>query len=316
MGGILSCCIAIFANPFLLDIPESKDESDAYILYLQENMRKKDIRDVLDLIYPKTAFFGKDLKPFDDFYRRSMRGLKQTLIDPDRELYPKKEHIVLNGGGDNCIVLSCPLNHVYPELLTSLIRALEDLGFKGGLYFRMGGIANPTGKEVRYVGVPYSFKIFMMMEAFDLGYKNVLWLDSSVFPLKDLSPLFESIQENGSLVCFKRFRKNSILPQTQRILREKTGYEPSFFSHVSMQVFGLSSSCPWKEAFIQDYYEMVELGTPFFSCYPEEHVISALIYKHAAILKRTDRVILPSKEDNFDFVEARKKGYYFFLRRH
>jgi hypothetical protein len=61
---------------------------------------------------------------------------------------------------------------------------------------------------------------------------------------------------------------------------------------------------------------MVELGTPFFSCYPEEHVISALIYKHAAILKRTDRVILPSKEDNFDFVEARKKGYYFFLRRH
>lgn len=315
--GLFFINVLLRANPFLVDIAPCQDQEVEFLEELQKAMTKIDIRDELEKIYPVQTLLGTRFNDKEDFYRRSMRGARQTLVDRSLGLLPKKELIEVNGGGDNCVVLSCPIHPKYEALLLSLIEALKEIGFRGAIYYRIGGFPNPTGEEVRYVAVPYSFKIFTMIEAYNLGYKNVLWLDASVYPLQNLELIFQKIREDGAVFSWKKFRKNGLLPKTQKILHELTGYQPGFFAHVSMQVFGLKMDLPWVQDFIEDYYKMVRLGTPFISCYPEEHVISSLAYKYRNhIPPKLEKIILPSSEDNKLFVDAKKQGYFFFLRKH
>ena len=62
----------------------------------------------------------------------------------------------------------------YYTLLKSIPAALEKCGFNGYFLYRMGGFPNPTGIEIQYIGVPYAFKIFMMVEAQKMGFDQVL----------------------------------------------------------------------------------------------------------------------------------------------
>lgn len=304
-------------NPFLIDVEPTTGQSLEQVEMVQEIMHTKDIQDLVDSLYPEPGLLGSKLNSKEDFYTRCMRGFRQTLIDQKKGWLPKKELIEINGGGRDCVVLSCPIHPKYENLLLSLVDALKEIGFKGAVFYRIGGYPVPTGEEVRFVAVPYSFKIFTMLEAYQLGYKNLLWLDSAVYPMKSLDPLFRKIENEGVLISWKKFRKNGLLPETQKILKELTGYEPGFFSHVSMQVFGLRMDLPWVGQFIEDYYEMCRLGTPFISCYPEEHVISALMHKYSAHVSLPyPKIILASVEDNRFLVDAKKQGYHFFLRRH
>jgi len=76
--------------------------------------------------------------------------------------------------GDNCIVCCVPFNRIYPELVLSQVAALKETGFNGYYLYQIGGFPNPTGKEIRHVGVPHSFKIFMTLEAQRLGFSALL----------------------------------------------------------------------------------------------------------------------------------------------
>lgn len=319
MKKIVLCFVSVFlrANPFLLDIEPSKEEGYEYLERIQSLIAKIDVKKEVSKMYPEPSLFGVKYNTEEDFYRRSMRGTVQTLIDRQSGYFPKKELLQVNGGGRDCVVLSCPIHPKYELLLYSLVESLKEIGYKGAIYYRVGGFPNPTGEEVRFVAVPYSFKIFTMIEAYQRGYKNVLWLDASVYPLQNLDTLFRKIENEGALISWKKFRKNGLLPKTQEILHNLTGYKPGNFDHVSMQVFGLRMDLPWVQDFIQDYYKMVRLGTPFLSCYPEEHVISALAHKYKNHLPaRLQKIILPSTDDNSHYVDAKKNGYYFFLRKH
>lgn len=40
--------------------------------------------------------------------------------------------------------------------------------------------------------MPYQFKVALIQQAFEMGYKKIAWLDSSMIIQKDLSPLFET----------------------------------------------------------------------------------------------------------------------------
>jgi hypothetical protein len=79
-------------------------------------------------------------------------------------------------------------------------------------------------------------------------------------------------------------------------------------------VFGLNLAHAGVKGVIQDYYEMVKLGWPFFSIFPEEIVLSALFnkaeYKH---LLPTDPVNsrLQIHEKHRTEEQARSDGYYF-----
>lgn len=48
-------------------------------------------------------------------------------------------------------------------------------------------------------GNPYAFKIYAFNAARAAGYKNVLWVDSSCFAIKNVQPCFDEIETNGFL---------------------------------------------------------------------------------------------------------------------
>lgn len=44
---------------------------------------------------------------------------------------------------------------------------------------------------------PYCFKIYAIEAARNMGYEQVLWFDSSVYPVKDITPVFEWLTDKG-----------------------------------------------------------------------------------------------------------------------
>jgi hypothetical protein len=53
---------------------------------------------------------------------------------------------------------------------------------------------------------PYAFKMFAIQEAIRLGYDSIIWIDASIFAIKDVTPIFEYIEKNDYI-----FFANSIL---------------------------------------------------------------------------------------------------------
>ncbi|HUD01753.1 MAG TPA: hypothetical protein VMR37_05465, partial [Rhabdochlamydiaceae bacterium] len=98
---------------------------------------------------------------------------------------------------ENCIVTYISFNEFYRESLNDLIEQLNTLGFNGHLIYRIGGWPNTEDHSLELFDVPYVFKIFSILEAQKLGYKNCLWLDACFYPLQSLNPIFQHIAKNG-----------------------------------------------------------------------------------------------------------------------
>jgi hypothetical protein len=45
--------------------------------------------------------------------------------------------------------------------------------------------------------IPYQFKPFAIWKAIDMGYDSILWVDSPIVAVKDITPVFEYIEKNG-----------------------------------------------------------------------------------------------------------------------
>jgi len=45
--------------------------------------------------------------------------------------------------------------------------------------------------------IPYQFKPYSIWEAIEQGYDSILWLDSPIVATKDITPVFEYIEEHG-----------------------------------------------------------------------------------------------------------------------
>lgn len=324
------CCatfLTLLLNPFAIPFADKQDLTIEDVTHIQSLLRQKEVNSHLEELYEKKPGVFNDLRPFAEFEGRINRCLRQILIDPVRGLYPKKELIKINNGGSDCFVVGCPLGNRYPPLLTSLIEGLKEIGFDGYLYYRIGGVPNPTGQEAKWVGVPYAFKIFMMMEAHNLGFNRIIWLDSALFPLKNPLPLFERLQKEGSFVLHRSHPKSSILPCTRLGIETLTGVDLTENPHVRMWVFGLDTSAVWVKKFFRDYTEMVRLGFPFISCYPEEYVLSSLVKKHEEYFPSlNDQTLVPKHGygkvvkthdgDCENFWRAKEEGYMFVVRGH
>lgn len=47
---------------------------------------------------------------------------------------------------------------------------------------------------------PYSFKIHCISKVLQLGFSQILWLDSSCFSIKNVSPIFDAIENDGYIM--------------------------------------------------------------------------------------------------------------------
>lgn len=52
----------------------------------------------------------------------------------------------------------------------------------------------------RHEDNPYAFKVYAFEQAMKRGYTQILWLDSSVYAIKNIQPAFDLIERNGYLM--------------------------------------------------------------------------------------------------------------------
>lgn len=56
-------------------------------------------------------------------------------------------------------------------------------------------INSPTHQEN-----PYAFKTYAFQYALNLGYKKILWLDASIYAIKDITPVWDIIERDGYIM--------------------------------------------------------------------------------------------------------------------
>jgi hypothetical protein len=313
-------------SPFDFKIAPKENLSYQDTLKLQEllNSKQNDLEKLVRRLYPKNH---SGYAPIEDFLGRCLRGVRQILADPAQGWVPEVKLEKINDGGNRCFVTAVPYLRQYPELARSKTDQLQSSGFNGYYLYFVGGYPNPTGNEIQYVGVPYSMKIFAMMEAQKRGFQNVIWLDSAAMPLRDPSPLFECLENNGAFIHGWQAPSNYwtyVFPETKQLLKKLTGTDVTQAFYINSVVFGLRMNTPLSRDFIGQYFHMLKLGTPFLSCFPEECVLAA-IYGQKKFRKTWRKHQIPNLikyldpgiSDTTERIEAaREDGFYFYQLNH
>jgi hypothetical protein len=268
-------------NPFEIDYPKKRELTHDDYEYIQNQIREKNLEELVESIYPIGFKYSKN-----DLLRRISSFTKQTMIVKEKNLFPQ------------------------------VVQGLREIGYKGGIYYRLGGFPNPTGEEIRFAAVPYAMKMFMLYEAYQLGYPHVLWLDCSAWPLKPLEYCFERIEKEGLIVESGRANTQVLIPQTRAILEKTFGMDFSKAPHVAGWLIGFDMQAPFVKRIFEDYYKMVRQGTPFISITPEESVLTALFAKHAPCLTSHQNLMIAGKYHDARLMEGREKGVRFLIRSH
>lgn len=94
----------------------------------------------------------------------------------------------------NCII-NVANGYWYPKGQKRLVESLRDTGYAGDILTWTNEPIN-AHYDPAY---PYTAKVAAWIEAFRKGYTNVLWLDCSVYAIKDVTPFMERNREEG---CF------------------------------------------------------------------------------------------------------------------
>jgi len=313
-------------NPFLIDIEDKTEYSNEELNHIQNLLREKYIDDVVEDEYNENFKW-----PFYWVRDRCAKGINMTIIDLSNNILPTQNLYKLGDGGNgkNCFVCYSSLNTDRNDYSKTILQSLEEVGFNGYFYIFNGGFPNPTGTEMKYVGVPYSFKIFMILEAQKKGFDQVIWLDAACYALNNPEKLFDFLKEHDAI--FRPFYPHVlepnpnidfydlvVLPSTIDLLSNMMKRNIKEDININSIVFGLNLSSPMIQRFINEYYEMVKLGLPFLSTFPEEFVFSCLFnkpeYKYVFNYNHNEVSRLYVNDYNLNQIEAKAHGYYFSQR--
>lgn len=93
---------------------------------------------------------------------------------------------------NNCIVNL--VTHKYIIGQDRLRKSLLDVSFNGDFLSFIGeqSVGSPSHQQN-----PYAFKVYAIKKALELGYKKIFWLDASVYAVKDITPVFDCLQQKG-----------------------------------------------------------------------------------------------------------------------
>lgn len=310
-------------NPFIIDVEDKEEYSYHEYVKIQEQLEEKKLDAFLEDLYPK----DKMITTLNEMKRRTTRGISQKIIDiNNNKLVPTKQLFKIGTGGDgkNCFVCCTTLfSDRYTASLT-MKDSLENVGFNGHFLLLNGGFPNPTGCEMKYAGVPYSFKIFMMLEAKKIGFERVIWIDASCYAVNNPERLFDIVKEDDAI--FRAFRPNCfrpdtcnniVFPKTIELLSKLVNRNIRDDTNINSIVFGLNFNSSKINGFINEYYEMVKLGLPFLSSFPEEIVFTSIFNKpeYNYVFKNRDEMFkLYINGCYLTNNEATHKGYYFVQR--
>jgi hypothetical protein len=321
----------LYNNPLEINIPEKNNNLDDYdinnYIYIQKQLNDINIDSLLQNLYETSI--NNRFYTFNDFKNRCTRGISQKIIDFDNNILPSKNLYKIGNGGNknNCIICCTSISHNRDTdaqkdsrfKASQLIKeSLEEVGYNGYFYLLNGGFPNPTGIELKYMGVPYCFKIFMMLEAKKLGFKNIIWIDSGCVAINNPDVLFNLLEENGTLIDYIGSNNNyneMVFKNTIDLLNSITKTDIHTAKYIPTIVFGFNLESKNIQKIIDEYYHMVKLGLPFMSIFPEEIVLTAIFnkpeYKYL-LYDNPELKKIQINERHINKIDAKNSGYYFY----
>lgn len=190
---------------FLLLISCQKNEKDIYnsinditnpslddYRKIQKHL-KKGKREYLTLI-------TQSRNPNEKLFAYDKRARNFRLIGKKKDQIPSFTKQIYNtseNDKERCIICYASFNGSFPKGVKRIEKALKKIGYKGHFLSRIGGWPNLNEKGLELAHVLYAFKPCFFKEAKNLGYKKILWLDSSIIPLKNIDEIFEKIEKAG-----------------------------------------------------------------------------------------------------------------------
>jgi hypothetical protein len=177
-----------------------------------------------------------------------------------------------------CVITYASFNQRYPEAVKELQKQLEKVGFRGHFVYRIGGWPDLGGGSLELVHVPYAFKPCFFQEVKRLGYRNVLWLDCSIRPVRFLDEVFQLIGSQGYFL----YPSGTVLaPVCSRQAIEAFGLESGEARHIksiAAGVMGLNLTHPKGERALEMWMNAARNGMGFFSPRPEQNAFSIIAH--------------------------------------
>jgi hypothetical protein len=211
---------------------------------------------------------------------------------------------IFNSDGTYC-------KELYSTKMNIVIRELEEEGYKGHVLCYLGGYPMLAHGGLHLSHVPYSFKILSLIEASQIGYQDVLWIDTSVHPTNDLSEVFSTIEKNGYFlltngIAMKYDYDFGIIPDKTVKSCELSINDLSNMPHIIAGIMGISFRTPSQHDFLNEWYRLTAATWPAMSYYPEEFLVSVAAWKtHKAVTdnvgnKMSTRSQIPTKPAQSD----------------
>jgi len=306
-------------NPFIIDVMDQDTYDLNDYIQIQQKLKEKNLDLFFESLYP----IDKMRTTLVEMKQRCTKGIQQQIIDLSANEIPSIKLFKLGNGGDgkNCIVCCKPLFIERYKDSETIVQSLEEVGFNGHFMILNGGFPNPTGTEMKYAAVPYSFKIFMILEARKRVFDNILWIDSVCYAINNPEPIFDKIKKHDAIFrsfppnCFESDScNNTVFPKTIEYINNLVNRDIRNDKLVNSIVFGLNLTSPRIIEFIQEYYEMVKQGLPFLSAFPEEVVFASIFNKpeYSYVLNDSYNLYIHACYSSKE--HATQLGYYFIQR--
>lgn len=240
----------------------------------------------------------EDYKNIETYLKEGDRPYLKPLVDLDRlvrirnfqlvgihgamPIFEKHSINIDEKSKDRCILLFASRNGIYPDKARRALNDLRKCGYSGHVLLRIGGFPNLSGGGLKLCHVPYAFKVAFLKEAQNLGYAQVLWIDTAMHPLTNLEKIFSVIEERGYFftnVGFLSDNRNTHLSSAAACLDVSTDlYE--IIPHLSSSMMGFNMKNPKSVELIDEWLAAAENVYPFITCWPEELSLSIIAWRH------------------------------------
>lgn len=185
------------------------------------------------------------------------------------------------GNEKRCILIFASYNRNYANKARQLLEEIKDCGYQGDVLLRIGGFPDLPNGGLKLCYIPYAFKVAFLSEARSLGYEEVLWLDTAMHPLTDLSEIFDLIEGKGVyFTTVGSLKENHPLHLKETSEYMGVAYElHDQIPHIASAIIGLDFQNPEANRFLNRWLEETKKVYPNLNWFPEELCLSIVAWE-------------------------------------
>jgi hypothetical protein len=213
-----------------------------------------------------------------------MKNFKLIGKSPDEK--PEYGRIAVNSSWndrENCIIIYASFNRNYPKGVRRLVNTITHSNFRGHVHYRIGGWPNVSEGDLALAHVPFAFKLCFFREMKKLGYKRVLWLDSSILPWVNLNTIFQMIQDKGFLVQGNSHDIGIYMNNDSAAAFGLTLNETYAIPSCSAAILGIDFTNQKTAHIIDAWYRAAKDPFAFFSARSDQNALSIILYQMGLI---------------------------------